>query len=75
MEANMRWIREQKTAGKEVVDIGPDFSRREKRVSQGTRPDSPFYNMERKETGGYEGYKKGFERHEKREGGVPGFDE
>jgi RHS repeat-associated protein len=42
MEANMRWIREQKTAGKEIIDIGPDFSRREKRVSQGTRPDSPF---------------------------------
>ncbi len=75
MEANMRWIREQKTAEKEVIDIGPDFSRREKRVSQGTRPDSPFYNMERKETGGYEGYKKGFERHGKHEGAVPGFDE
>jgi hypothetical protein len=62
MEANRLWIQEAQSAGKQVIDIGPDFARRLERVGDGIRPDSPFYNMERMETTGYVNYLKVFER-------------
>jgi hypothetical protein len=71
MEANRLWIQEARSAGKQVIDIGPDFARRAQRVEQGIRPDSIFYNMERMETTGYENYLKIFERTGKYSGGVP----
>ncbi len=71
MEANRLWIQEARLAGKQVVDIGPDFARRLQRVENGIRPDSPFYNMERIETTGYENYIKVFERTGKYQGRVP----
>ena len=71
MEANRLWIQEARNAGKQVIDIGPDFARRAQRVEQGIRPDSIFYNMERMETKGYENYLKVFERTGKYTGGVP----
>jgi hypothetical protein len=71
MEANRLWIQEARSAGKQVIDIGPDFARRAERVQTGVRPDSPFYNMERMETKGYENYLKIFERTDKYQGGLP----
>jgi hypothetical protein len=52
-----------------IYDIGPGFGRRADRVAQGLRPDSTFYNMERMETAGYEGYVRLFERTGKYAGG------
>lgn len=46
-----------KMEGREIIDIGPDFSRR----SLGREP-SDFYNMERSEVKGYSNYKKVFEK-------------
>lgn len=71
MEANRLWIQQARSAGNQVIDIGPDFARRVQRVEQGIRPDSLFYNMERMETTGYENYLKVFERTGKYTGGVP----
>jgi RHS repeat-associated protein len=56
MEANRAWIRRARADGKQVVDIGPDFKRRAERLDRGSIPYSRFYNMERTETNGYEGY-------------------
>lgn len=74
MEANRAWVQLKRAQGYEVYDIGPAFARRAKRVEQGIRPDSPFYNMERMEMKGYENYFKWFERTGKYEGGAPGID-
>ncbi len=73
-EENRLWVEEVKKAGKEVVDIGPDFERRAKRAEQGLDPYSPGYNMERTETKGYQGYRKAFQRTGKCKGGAPGVD-
>ena len=40
---NQRWIRQQMSKGKEIVDIGPDVARRQ------TRGASEYYEMERQE--------------------------
>ncbi|MGH8614353.1 MAG: RHS repeat domain-containing protein, partial [Gammaproteobacteria bacterium] len=74
MNANRVWIQQAKGNGKQVIDIGPHFERRADRIHRGSRPDSPFYNMERSETRGYEGYEKVFERTGKNSGGAPGVD-
>ena len=72
MEANRLWIQEARDAGRQIIDIGPDFTRRAERVKEGIlRPDSPFYNMERMETTGYENYLKVFERTGRYEGRMP----
>ncbi len=71
LEENRLWIQEVRAAGKQVIDIGPAFERRALRLSQGLRPDSPFYNVERMETAGYENYIKAFERTSKYTGGLP----
>lgn len=71
MEANRLWIQEARAAGKQVIDIGPDFERRLERVADGVRPDSLFYNMERMETKGYDNYLKGFDRTGKYQGTLP----
>jgi len=70
METNRAWIQMKKAQGYEIYDIGPDFVRRSERVEEGIRPDSPFYNMERKETSGYKKYFKVFERIGKYKGGT-----
>jgi hypothetical protein len=69
-EANRLWIQDARKAGKQVIDIGPDFARRAERVQQGRRPDSDFYNMERMEIEGYENYLKMFDRTGKYSGAV-----
>ncbi|WP_246002089.1 RHS repeat-associated core domain-containing protein [Allorhizocola rhizosphaerae] len=69
MRRNERMIKDAMRAGRDIVDIGPDFARR-----RGGRAPSPFYNMERRVTKGYSGYTKVFERFGKMEGGVRGFD-
>lgn len=74
MDANRAWIKQAKADGKHVIDIGPHFDRRAERIKEGIRPDSPFYNMERGETKGYEGYEKMFERTGKNSGGSPEVD-
>jgi hypothetical protein len=62
MDANRAWIQQKRAQGYETCDIGPDFSRRRDLRDAGKRPDSPFYNMERMETKGYERYQKQWER-------------
>jgi len=74
MEANRAWVQMKRAQGYEVYDIGPALARRAKRVEQGIRPDSPFYNMERTEMTGYENYFKRFERSGQYKGGAPGID-
>jgi hypothetical protein len=74
MAENRAFIQQAMREGKEVLDIGPDFSRRLTRTLEGQRPDSPFYNMERMETRGYDAYQRLFERSGRFEGGVPGLD-
>jgi len=74
VEANRQWVREAREAGAEVVDIGPDFERRAERASRGENPLSDAYNMERRETKGYDRYRKEFNRNGKKCGGVPGLD-
>ncbi|MEG1179300.1 MAG: hypothetical protein RSD42_02700 [Oscillospiraceae bacterium] len=69
MKRNKRWINDMTKDGREIIDIGPDFSRR----SLGRDP-SPFYNMERSQVKGYDNYKKVFERDGRIFGGVPGLD-
>ena len=51
-----------------------DFARRTKRIEQGIRPDSKFYNMEREATKNYDKYNKQFERTGKYKGVSPGID-
>jgi hypothetical protein len=68
MRRNERWIRDQMRAGREIVDIGPDFARR---AATGRRSD--FYEMERTNVEGYGNYRKAFERSGAK-GGVPGLD-
>jgi len=74
MEANENWIRQMRAAGKEIIDIGPDFQRRLYRVREGIRPDASAYNLERQVLQGYEWYRRAFQRMGKYWGGVPGFD-
>jgi RHS repeat-associated protein len=62
MEANRAWIQSKRAQGYEIFDIGPDFSRRAERAAEGIRPDSAYYNMERMETKGYDGYVKLWQR-------------
>jgi hypothetical protein len=61
-----RWLRDQIRQGKTVVDIGPDFARRQR-----GDPPSPWYGAERqvlRETG-YKRYIKAWERHGRLSGG------
>ncbi len=44
------------------------------RNCRGSRPDSPFYNMERSETKNYPNRKKVFKRNGRFQGGVDGLD-
>ncbi len=74
IEENERWIRQMRAEGREIIDIGPDFVRRRRRIAQGIRPDASAYNLERRILQGYEGYFKAFQRSGKYWGGVPGFD-
>jgi hypothetical protein len=69
MKRNKRWIKDMKTEGREIIDIGPDFKRR----SLGRDP-SDFYNMERGQLKDYANYTKVFERFDKTSGGVTGLD-
>lgn len=68
MRRNARWIQDQRRAGREVIDIGPDFERRDS-----TGYISDFYEMERRNVSGYENYQKAFERSGST-GGVLGLD-
>jgi hypothetical protein len=68
MRRNERWILDQRRAGREVIDIGPDF---ERRATTGYISD--FYEMERRNLTGYDNYQKVFERSGST-GGVPGLD-
>lgn len=69
MKRNKRWINDVMKEGREIIDIGPDFTRR----SLGSKPSS-FYNMERLQVEGYLNYSKVFERNSRFSGGVPGLD-
>ena len=71
MRRNKRWIKDQMRGEREIVDIGPDFARRD---ATGHR--SPFYELERRliRESDYEHYTKVFERFGEMDGGVPGFD-
>jgi hypothetical protein len=73
MAENRAWIQQARAAGREIIDIGPDFTRRLEWSREGKRPDSIFYNMERMETSGYSGYESVFQRSGPL-GGVPGLD-
>jgi RHS repeat-associated protein len=68
MAANQAWMQQARVAGKQVIDIGPDFQRR---TATGYR--SPFYEMERRTLNGYDNRSKVFQRY-KNTGGVPGLD-
>jgi hypothetical protein len=68
MRRNERWILDQRRAGREVIDIGPDF---ERRATTGYISD--FYEMERRNLTGYDNYQKVFERSGST-GGVQGLD-
>ena len=48
IKRNKRWIEDQRRQGREIVDIGPDFERREAAECR-----SPFYEIERKSLKGY----------------------
>jgi hypothetical protein len=74
MAGNRAFIQQARREGKDILDIGPDFGRRLTRTLEGHRPDSPFYDMERMETRGYDAYQRLFERSGRSEGGVPGLD-
>jgi hypothetical protein len=74
MAENQIWIEDAIKAGKKIIDIGPAFARRVRRIEQGKLPNSPFYEMERKVSRLYEYYNKVFERTGKYSGGVRGFD-
>ena len=74
LEVNRSWIQAKRALGYDSYDIGPDFTRRMQRLAQGKRPDGDFYNMERMETAGYQGYQRLFQRTGRYQGGVPGLD-
>jgi len=65
---NKRWVESMMKKGHEIVDIGPDFTRR---ITKGA---SAAYEMERRLTKLYSGYRKVFERFGRTMGGVPGLD-
>ncbi|GEM_PF-3244550 len=69
LRRNRQWILKMKRQGREFIDIGPDFARRE----AGANP-SLFYNTERRQLDGYEKYSKVFIRLGKSNGGVYGID-
>ncbi len=58
MAANRTWAEAARSAGRQVIDIGPDFERRLTRFLNGKRPDSIYYNMERSVMQGYENVQK-----------------
>ena len=68
MKRNKRWIEDQIKAGREIIDIGPDFQRR---IVKGYN--SAFYEMERTALKNYKKLAKVFER-TGNTGGVPGLD-
>lgn len=70
---NREWIQQMREEGREIIDIGPDFRRRLDRYNRGLRPDSPFYNLERRALRGYERRYQVFERFGRFYGGVRGF--
>ena len=70
---NRQWIQQMIEEGRTILDVGPDFRRRFSRFIEGVRPDSPFYNLERKALQGYEKYMRVFERFSKFQGGVRGL--
>ncbi|MFI2652610.1 hypothetical protein [Micromonospora fulviviridis] len=69
MVRNERMIRDAMRAGRQIIDIGPDFARR----AAGRAP-SDYYSMERRVTDGYDGYTKAFETNGRLSGGVSGID-
>ena len=75
-ELNDEFISAMKAQGREIKDIGPDFSRRlENRVdpTKGRGP-SAVYGKERQQLKDYGNYERLYERSGKYEGGVPGLD-
>jgi len=68
LRRNERWVLDQRRAGREFIDIGPDFERR-----SSTGYVSDFYEMERRNLRGYGNHQKAFERSGSA-GGVPGLD-
>ena len=74
LEANRQWIRRMMEEGRQIIDIGPDFERRFRRIERGEIPYSDVYNLERMELKGYGLYQKSFIRLGKWKGGVPGLD-
>ncbi len=68
LRRNERMVRDAMSAGRDIIDIGPDFARR----AAGREP-SLFYNMERQVTRGYDRYQRVWDR-SGQAGGVPGFD-
>ncbi|TAN84046.1 MAG: hypothetical protein EYR95_18135 [Phormidium sp. SL48-SHIP] len=75
-QLNDDFIATMKAQGREIKDIGPDFSRRLRNranPSQG-RPPSDIYGGERRELLDYDNYQRLYERSGRYEGGVPGFD-
>jgi hypothetical protein len=69
MQRNGRMIKDVMRADREIIYIGPDSARR----AAGRDP-SPFYNLERQLTDGYDNYTSVFKRFGRLEGGVPGLD-
>jgi RHS repeat-associated protein len=76
MKRNERWIQDQMKQGRQLIDVGPDFDRREQRRAAGRQGESPFYEMERKNVANNPcaNYQKVFTRNGKR-GGVPALGE
>jgi RHS repeat-associated protein len=62
MAANRAWVQAARDAGRQIIDIGPDFKRRLDRFLSGERPDSIYYNMERSVVEGYENLQRVWER-------------
>lgn len=73
---NDEFIAAMKQDGRDIVDIGPDFSRRlANRIDPSVgRPPSPIYGTERQQLIGYENYRSVYERWGRFQGGVAGLD-
>ncbi|NNL81732.1 MAG: hypothetical protein HKO67_14690 [Flavobacteriaceae bacterium] len=75
-QLNDEFIATMKAEGRDIKDIGPDFSRRLiNRIdsSQGRNP-SAVYGTERRDLLDYDRYEQLYERTGKYQGGIPGFD-
>jgi hypothetical protein len=75
-QLNDEFVSTMRAQGRQIQDIGPDFSRRLRNRADPTqgRPPNSVYGTERRDLLDYSNYERLDERSGKYEGGVPGFD-